>query len=77
MDSVVDTTQDVTRDSQVPLSGREAHRIKKMIQKVKRILSFDKANKLLWMPKAIAVASAYCYYDYFYTILKDLYLRFK
>lgn len=61
----------------MPPSGKEAHRIKKMIQKVKRILSFDKANKLLWMPKAIAVASAYCYYDYFHTILKDLYFRFK
>ena len=44
------------------------------IQKLKKRLTDGKA--LIWMPKAIAVSSAHPFYEFFETILEDLYNRF-
>lgn len=54
--------------------SKEEIRILVAIDKLKKRLTDSKA--LIWMPKAIAVSSAYPYYEFFDSILTDLYNRF-
>lgn len=65
----VEPVIDTQSEQVVYPTSKEAQKIQKMITKIKKILAYEKANKILWVPKAIAVASMYSYYDFFDLIL--------